>query len=985
MSTYIQGVSDYLPTIQPFRPDYNFYANILQTQQSQYDAAHKQISQQYGTLLQSPMLRDGNIQRRDQFFKNVEQDIKKISKLDLSQEQNVTAASQVFKPLYEDKYIVKDMTYTKQLQNELARANNFRNCVDPDKCGGSYWEEGVQAMHYKADEFKNAGDDESLNMNAPRFAPKIDVFGKATKLAKDMGFSVTKVGFNGNFIVTKKNGEALEAPLYNFFISKFREDPATQEMYKTKAYVQRKNFAKSRAAEYGSEDLAEQVYLEERYTALEKAHKEAIAEAAKTNKYINGRKQDIEKIVDQRNGVTEDDPLVKAYQTMLESEAATEGTKKNHELILNTIDRGVTMGMSKEALRQRIDSAMAGSMFDFDMRMAAKTYSELNSEEKVEVNPISLEYIKEAHADKMQRSLFAHQDELAKQSRNHAWQMAIAKGEIVMPSPDSNEWRKVGAKGGPADGYDELNDFIKTKDKIAFDALGTQTEYLKDVATFYGNNSPETFKKIFGVDYKRGMDITKIPRFDPVKLFTSAAIEVRKDRPKDPKGGGGTGLLDASTYTKLQSTQQVLSDINERLGKMAELNKENSKNIENQVILEGKLEGQDFVNWKLFFDDKGVTTPAQFARRLDLYKKQQEIAISKEISAVRNQIAEDAVLLNKGEITKDEFLRGAHQRTLSSLLERLGDLNKIDSEKAYNENYIKYSKTYQEGLSKGTGEALVKSFRSLPGMGGYGEGMGGYVQEAIVDPANKNSKVFKDYVGISDAVLSNLEDPETTTATALSFAPGGENKLEGYEKEILRAFIADTRFNQYTAKDANRPAGRVHIDQSDPNSVAVTFYPPEKWASTYEGKEKRPGITWDPNIYRNGITVVMPKSKVENNPYFRHADDDYVKQEVSISPVSVDVNRGGQLTLSQVGGGYQMEARVMEFNPYTGTYESSVERVSINNETNLTTARDRSREALKKKAQQNAFLEDFYNSKPSDKKTIKTGADLANLLQYGGQ
>ena len=43
MATYIPGITDYIPQIQQFRPDYNFYGNILQSKQGQFDANHKQL------------------------------------------------------------------------------------------------------------------------------------------------------------------------------------------------------------------------------------------------------------------------------------------------------------------------------------------------------------------------------------------------------------------------------------------------------------------------------------------------------------------------------------------------------------------------------------------------------------------------------------------------------------------------------------------------------------------------------------------------------------------------------------------------------------------------------------------------------------------------------------------------------------------------------------------------------------------------------
>jgi len=97
MATYLQGVTDYIPQIQPFRPDYNFLGNVLQTRQTKYDASKKQISELYGSLLNGPLSKETNIKRRDEFFKVIDNDIKRISGLDLSLQQNVDQAQNVFK------------------------------------------------------------------------------------------------------------------------------------------------------------------------------------------------------------------------------------------------------------------------------------------------------------------------------------------------------------------------------------------------------------------------------------------------------------------------------------------------------------------------------------------------------------------------------------------------------------------------------------------------------------------------------------------------------------------------------------------------------------------------------------------------------------------------------------------------------------------------------------------------------------------------
>ena len=68
MSQYIQGVVDYVPMIQPFQPDLNFFQNVLQLKESQYKAGYDKLSSLYGTLLNSPISREDNIELRNTFF-----------------------------------------------------------------------------------------------------------------------------------------------------------------------------------------------------------------------------------------------------------------------------------------------------------------------------------------------------------------------------------------------------------------------------------------------------------------------------------------------------------------------------------------------------------------------------------------------------------------------------------------------------------------------------------------------------------------------------------------------------------------------------------------------------------------------------------------------------------------------------------------------------------------------------------------------------
>ena len=94
MATYLQGVTDFIPDYQPFQPDYNFYANALQTKQTQYDSNWKQLNNLYGQLYSADLTHGDNIKKKDELLKQIDFNLKRVSGLDLSLEQNVNQAMQ---------------------------------------------------------------------------------------------------------------------------------------------------------------------------------------------------------------------------------------------------------------------------------------------------------------------------------------------------------------------------------------------------------------------------------------------------------------------------------------------------------------------------------------------------------------------------------------------------------------------------------------------------------------------------------------------------------------------------------------------------------------------------------------------------------------------------------------------------------------------------------------------------------------------------
>ena len=374
MATYLPGVTDYIPQLQPFKPDFNFYSNVLQAKEAQYKAGYQKLSGLYGSLLNSEMLREDNNGRREKFFFDIDNSIKKVAGLDLSKNENVSAAEKIFEPLIDDDYIQTDIAFTKRYRNELSRAEGFKNCTDPDKCGGKWWNGGVQALHYQAQDFTKANIQQTLNMAPPTYTPYVDVYTKAMEFAKEMNFNIKNYVFDGNYRFLEKNGEKLIPSLTDAFVNYIASDPAAIAMYNTQAFLSRKNYIMDNAEQLGSEDAAENQYLTEKINEINETQRKLKADADKAKKET----QLIDAVSEQSiNETPINEDLDAAYLNMLNAAA-------NQRPEIDGIDAFATNTLAQtenvEALdldskRRRVDGAYANQLLYGDMYNAAASYA----------------------------------------------------------------------------------------------------------------------------------------------------------------------------------------------------------------------------------------------------------------------------------------------------------------------------------------------------------------------------------------------------------------------------------------------------------------------------------------------------------------------------------------------------------------------------------------------------------------------------------
>jgi hypothetical protein len=447
MATYLQGANDYVSQVQPSAPNLAFDAQILQTKQAKYDANHKKVSELYGSLLNSAMTRTDNIQARDEFFKIINDDIKRMGSLDFSLDQNVDAAASVFQSIYDNKNIVKDMVWTRDFNSQLARGEGFKNCIDPEKCGGQWWEEGDKYMAYKRQEFKNASASEAMGMSSPTYIPYNNVMDKAIKIAKDAGLSMKYDELKGNYIFTTKNGQQLISPLTQLFNQTIGQNPQFAQMYQAKAYVDRKDWVYNKISlgEFADENAASVGYFKAKndivQAKLEKAADDLdvdYGQLTEKYEYLKGE-YEAGRV---KKGSQEYEQLMGLPELIQGAESA-----KQYTDMLTKANENATNAAALRTLGDINDSRAAFEYFTNDIDKAARTLAFKDAEVTMEA------------------------DDFAKMAQQHAYDVSLEQMKF------NNDMAKEKWKLDNGLYNDKINaGGTKIKDQVAFENKNLEVE-----------------------------------------------------------------------------------------------------------------------------------------------------------------------------------------------------------------------------------------------------------------------------------------------------------------------------------------------------------------------------------------------------------------------------------------------------------------------------------------------------------------------------
>jgi hypothetical protein len=133
MAQYLPYIPETIPEPALYKPDFNFFDRMLQRKQSMFEQGASRVRSAYTSVLNAPLSNKNNIPLRDQYIKDAQEQLTKISSSDLSLMENVNAAESIYAPFWQDKFIVQDAAITKAYQTEMQKYASWKDSAKPEE------------------------------------------------------------------------------------------------------------------------------------------------------------------------------------------------------------------------------------------------------------------------------------------------------------------------------------------------------------------------------------------------------------------------------------------------------------------------------------------------------------------------------------------------------------------------------------------------------------------------------------------------------------------------------------------------------------------------------------------------------------------------------------------------------------------------------------------------------------------------------------
>jgi hypothetical protein len=595
--------------------------NVLATKQDQYDKNWRSINKVYGQLYYADLTHAESIKKKDQIEKQIDFNLKRVAGLDLSLDQNATQALQIFKPFYEDSNLMYDMAFTKNAKMQKSTGQSYSTATD-EKLREQASSTSMKAIDYRIEEFKNSPYDQITSVPAPKFVPYQNVNKKAMAYAKELGISVKDFSFSkdGRFIIEQKNGQPLVGPLYKMFMSAFGNDESIKDVYRTQAYVDRKDYGYANKERLGSVEAAEAEYVNTKLTEYKAITQSQLALYKNQDATYTKNISNLESQIQAGNK----DPRVAAQlENIRQAQIQNANLLTSYQKSVEVLDDGISRTTNTQGgvktdnindLKYKVDFIQPNMMLENDLKDAAEGYAmTVGYERNIKINQFQLQQERASQA----RSLAEYKDKLATNR-------LILKAKL-----DSGEYELVEGNGQQRlVPKKELNNVEPIKSSKGYSKTEMQQKGQKVQEAVETSKTQETVNSMLNFILKahENGDMSDEELFTITQDMGISERSIRKDVTNYKKFGYPTAKdTPEQRRSKLKNFSSI--DINEmNPGSVSEI----TAGFKNWLTTKNKLSGYerdgDFINVVNNFNNLEDIGEGQFTKRDLKIKRAEETA-----------------------------------------------------------------------------------------------------------------------------------------------------------------------------------------------------------------------------------------------------------------------------------------------------------------------------------------------------------------------
>jgi hypothetical protein len=722
--------------------------------------------------------------------------------------------------------------------------------------------------------------------------------------AKDMGFNVTQSVSDGKYIHTYKNGAQMTIPLQEYMTSLIGNDPQAMDVYTTQAYVNRKQAVQAGVAQYGSEDAAENAYLND---VLSKSAKLASAGDARIDDHIKvlNAKQAI--LTDKvKAGSTDELALINEVYGITDQLEKANGAKAVYKSTGDYTDQQSLLGADKKSLRWRADHAAAASLMNADMEKASRDYSALNYEHTMTPDAYGLAAYNHAFEDQELHEKFKLEGLLEMEKAQLKNKIALEKDDASGKGPAENNIPTVNpyAPGevsadqthpsyeGYRKAFGEINDATRTAivdyNRTVFDTykadLNSTDPNVVSAAKWaldktFGN--PGAAGSMIDKNYNLKGELSNDPNFRATYQKAKGYVEQNK-------------LVHDELYKTLKQKEPQINELTSMWGMTQRADEKNNVNLRDYFVnimptTDNYTASDKKDIAKLFSDDgKKVVDEKTFVKAFMKNHTPEEFAPSTTTKALSG-------------LSPTQLAQASYIKMVQTAVEKFDDYSKL------------YHTTYNTDRPDGVpqGKILVKPYDASAYLGGAGGGAAAQSYTYPVDGAFWKDKGATGLVSLYKNITS-------IPANEVGVSGDGTNKMDfdvnSPARKIAMTFLEDITHNHYKGTDQKRPTGRVTYEGVAGGSPDLTSYKIDidnSWVEANRGTPKKHGLTY--GLTSNSIKIIIPKT-LANNDFKKAVETPAIDLWLEHEPKVIESPLSGKLTFTKDKDGVHVSGVLKSLN-----------------------------------------------------------------------